>query len=173
MNASQALVQLQHLVKKTSEPVEKLVSSALANAENNFGLIDTKILQSTATGFDWGTAPYACTAGGTGILCTEVSSSILLSLFSITSTPANTYYFLVEIDAVDCAGTYAISSRRIADDYTKCGTGIIDYNSDGNIDACRDCVCNPGVYDTGCPSDIVDALHPSGRQPCGMITVYT
>ena len=38
MNASQALVQLQHLVKKTSEPVEKLVSSALANAENNFGL---------------------------------------------------------------------------------------------------------------------------------------
>lgn len=38
MNASAALVQLQHLVKKTSEPVAKLLSSALANAENNFGL---------------------------------------------------------------------------------------------------------------------------------------
>ncbi|EKE25590.1 MAG: 50S ribosomal protein L22 [uncultured bacterium] len=38
MNASAALVQLKHVVKKTSEPVEKLLSSALANAENNFGL---------------------------------------------------------------------------------------------------------------------------------------
>ena len=38
MNASAALVQLQHVVKKTSEPLEKLLNSALANAENNFGL---------------------------------------------------------------------------------------------------------------------------------------
>lgn len=38
MNASAALVQLKHVVKKTSEPVEKLLLSALANAENNFGL---------------------------------------------------------------------------------------------------------------------------------------
>lgn len=38
MNASAALVQLKHVVKKTSEPVEKLLKSALANAENNFGL---------------------------------------------------------------------------------------------------------------------------------------
>ncbi|MEI7890618.1 MAG: 50S ribosomal protein L22 [bacterium] len=38
MNASSALVQLQHLVKKTSEPMEKLLNSALSNAENNFGL---------------------------------------------------------------------------------------------------------------------------------------
>lgn len=38
MNASAALVQLQHLVKKTSEPLEKLLNSALSNAENNFGL---------------------------------------------------------------------------------------------------------------------------------------
>lgn len=38
MNASAALVQLKHVVKKTSEPLEKLLNSALANAENNFGL---------------------------------------------------------------------------------------------------------------------------------------
>ncbi len=38
MNASAALVQLNHVVKKTSEPMEKLLKSALANAENNFGL---------------------------------------------------------------------------------------------------------------------------------------
>jgi large subunit ribosomal protein L22 len=38
MNASAALVQLQNVVKKSSEPVEKLLASALANAENNFGL---------------------------------------------------------------------------------------------------------------------------------------
>ncbi|HBI33570.1 MAG TPA: 50S ribosomal protein L22 [Candidatus Moranbacteria bacterium] len=38
MNASAALVQLHHLVKKTSEPLEKLLNSALSNAENNFGL---------------------------------------------------------------------------------------------------------------------------------------
>jgi large subunit ribosomal protein L22 len=38
MNASAALVQLQHVVKKTSEPLEKLLKSAIANAENNFGL---------------------------------------------------------------------------------------------------------------------------------------
>lgn len=38
MNASTALVQLKHIAKKTSDPVEKLLNSALANAENNFGL---------------------------------------------------------------------------------------------------------------------------------------
>ncbi|KKP97277.1 MAG: 50S ribosomal protein L22 [Candidatus Moranbacteria bacterium GW2011_GWE1_36_7] len=38
MNASAALVQLKHVVKKTSEPLEKLLNSALSNAENNFGL---------------------------------------------------------------------------------------------------------------------------------------
>lgn len=38
MDAKAALVHLGHLVKKTSEPVEKLLNSALANAENNFGL---------------------------------------------------------------------------------------------------------------------------------------
>ncbi len=38
MNANAAIVQLKHVVKKTSEPMEKLLNSALANAENNFGL---------------------------------------------------------------------------------------------------------------------------------------
>jgi large subunit ribosomal protein L22 len=38
MNAGAAIVQLKHVVKKTSEPMEKLLNSALANAENNFGL---------------------------------------------------------------------------------------------------------------------------------------
>lgn len=38
MNAGAAIVQLKHVVKKTSEPLEKLLKSALANAENNFGL---------------------------------------------------------------------------------------------------------------------------------------
>lgn len=38
MNAGAALVQLRNVVKKTSLPMEKLLDSALANAENNFGL---------------------------------------------------------------------------------------------------------------------------------------
>jgi large subunit ribosomal protein L22 len=38
MDAAAALVQLQHVVKKTSGVLEKLLLSALANAENNFGL---------------------------------------------------------------------------------------------------------------------------------------
>ena len=38
MDANAALVQLSHLVKKTSGIMEKLLLSALANAENNFGL---------------------------------------------------------------------------------------------------------------------------------------
>jgi large subunit ribosomal protein L22 len=38
MNTSAALVQLGHTVKKTSTPMGKLLDSALANAENNFGL---------------------------------------------------------------------------------------------------------------------------------------
>jgi large subunit ribosomal protein L22 len=38
MDASVALVQLRHTVKKTSGVLEKLLESALANAENNFGL---------------------------------------------------------------------------------------------------------------------------------------
>jgi len=38
MNCAQALIQLQNLIKKTSNPMEKLLRSAIANAENNFGL---------------------------------------------------------------------------------------------------------------------------------------
>lgn len=38
MTSSQALIHLQNLVKKTSNPLEKLLRSAIANAENNFGL---------------------------------------------------------------------------------------------------------------------------------------
>ena len=38
MNADAALVHLRHVVKKTSGVLEKLLLSALANAENNFGL---------------------------------------------------------------------------------------------------------------------------------------
>ncbi|HBP01466.1 MAG: 50S ribosomal protein L22 [Candidatus Moranbacteria bacterium GW2011_GWE1_49_15] len=38
MDANNALVQLSHAIKGSSRPVEKLLRSALANAENNFGL---------------------------------------------------------------------------------------------------------------------------------------
>lgn len=38
MDANAAITQLYHTLKKTSTPLEKLLSSALANAENNFGL---------------------------------------------------------------------------------------------------------------------------------------
>ena len=38
MDANVALVQLRHVLKKTSTPMEKLLKSGLANAENNFGL---------------------------------------------------------------------------------------------------------------------------------------
>lgn len=38
MDANEALVQLRHITKKTSGVLEKLLLSALANAENNFGL---------------------------------------------------------------------------------------------------------------------------------------
>lgn len=38
MDANAALVQLTHTVKKTSPEIKKLLASAIANAENNFGL---------------------------------------------------------------------------------------------------------------------------------------
>lgn len=38
MEANAALIQLSHTVKKTSPDLEKLLKSAMANAENNFGL---------------------------------------------------------------------------------------------------------------------------------------
>ncbi len=38
MDVNDAFIQLEHLVKKTSGILEKLLKSALANAENNFGL---------------------------------------------------------------------------------------------------------------------------------------
>ena len=38
MDVNAAFVQLDHVVKKTSGVMEKLLSSALANAENNFGM---------------------------------------------------------------------------------------------------------------------------------------
>lgn len=49
MNASAALVQLKNVVKKSTEPVEKLLSSALANAENNFGLDRENMVVSSVT----------------------------------------------------------------------------------------------------------------------------
>ena len=51
MNANAALVHLGHTVKKTSLPMEKLLKSALANAENNFGLDkDNMFVQSVLVG---------------------------------------------------------------------------------------------------------------------------
>lgn len=38
MDVNDALSHLKHIVKKTSTPLEKLLKSSLANAENNFGL---------------------------------------------------------------------------------------------------------------------------------------
>lgn len=38
MDSEAALVHLKHLTKRSGTPVEKLLQSALANAENNFGL---------------------------------------------------------------------------------------------------------------------------------------
>lgn len=38
MNTDEALVQLKNTVKASTFPIEKLVKSAIANAENNFGL---------------------------------------------------------------------------------------------------------------------------------------
>jgi large subunit ribosomal protein L22 len=38
MDAEKAIIQLEHTVKRTSEPLRKLIKSAIANAENNFGL---------------------------------------------------------------------------------------------------------------------------------------
>jgi len=39
MDASAAKGQLDHLVKKSSRPISKLLDSAVANARNNFGLV--------------------------------------------------------------------------------------------------------------------------------------
>lgn len=51
MNTNAAVAHLQHTVKKTSEPVEKLLKSAVANAENNFGIDrDNLFVQSVLVG---------------------------------------------------------------------------------------------------------------------------
>lgn len=38
MDVNEALIQIKYIVKKSSKPIEKLLKSAIANAENNFGL---------------------------------------------------------------------------------------------------------------------------------------
>jgi len=162
--------------------IQGVVNVTYYGTNTNWGQVATKVLQSIGPGFNWSTSPAVCAAAintetglpFTGTVCTEVSSSILLNLFNITSTPNEQYYFLVEIDAFDCSNppNYAISKRRIGDDYNQC-SATVDYNGDGNPDACRDCVCSPGTYDLGCPNDGFDPSHISGRQPCGMIIVYT
>jgi large subunit ribosomal protein L22 len=43
MDVAVAIVQLNHTVKKTSPDIEKLLKSAVANAENNFGLDRTNL----------------------------------------------------------------------------------------------------------------------------------
>lgn len=51
MDTKAAIIHLQHTVKKTSEPVEKLLKSAISNAENNFGIDkDNLYVQSVLVG---------------------------------------------------------------------------------------------------------------------------
>jgi large subunit ribosomal protein L22 len=38
LDVNEAITQLEHTVKRTSDPMKKLIKSAIANAENNFGL---------------------------------------------------------------------------------------------------------------------------------------
>jgi len=147
--------------------------------EDNFNLGPSKVVQSTPVGFDWNTPVSACAGGGSGIVCTTIDSNMLLSNFSITSVPGGIYYFLLEIDIEDCSGYKAISNRRVGDDLDACGgedsTYQVDFSvpTDGRFDACRDCVCRPGVYEMGCPQSGSDGSHPSGRAPCGMFVVFT
>jgi hypothetical protein len=148
------------------------VTATYYGTDDNFNLGPSKVIQSTPTGFDWNTPPSVC-GGGSGIVCTTIDSNMLLSNFNITSVPGGVYYFLVEIDVEDCAGYKAISSRRIGDYLDGCSGYQIDYNGDGNDDACRDCVCVPGTYELGCPQSFSDGSHPAGRRPCGMFVVYT
>jgi hypothetical protein len=140
---------------------------------DNFNLGSSKVVQSTPIGFDWNTAPAACSGGGSGIVCTTIDSNMLLSNFSITPVPGGIYYFLLEIDIEDCAGYKAVSNRRVGDFLSACNGYEVDYNGDTADDACRDCVCRPGVYEMGCPQSGSDGAHPSGRNPCGMFVVYT
>jgi hypothetical protein len=144
--------------------------------DDNFNLGPSKVVQSTPVGFDWNTAPSACGGGLSGIVCTVIDSNMLLSNFGITGVKGTIYYFLVEIDIEDCAGYKAISNRRIGDFLSACGgddhTYQVDYNADGEYDACQDCVCRPGVYNLGCPQSFSDGSHPAGRRPCGMFIVH-
>jgi hypothetical protein len=140
--------------------------------DDNFNLGSSKVVQSTPLGFDWTTAPSACSGGGSGIVCTTIDSDMLLSNFSITPVTGGIYYFLVEIDIEDCSGYKAISNRRVGDFLAACNGYEVDYNGDTADDACRDCVCRPGVYDMGCPQSSSDGSHPAGRRPCGMFVVH-
>ena len=68
MNCAQALIQLQNLVKKTSNPLEKLLRSAIANAENNFGLDKDNLFVGNIQ------------AAGVGLTLTAASNTCFLEL---------------------------------------------------------------------------------------------
>jgi large subunit ribosomal protein L22 len=81
MNASAALVQLQHVVKKTSEPLEKLLNSALSNAENNFGLdVDNLFVSSILVGEGAKLKRWLPRAQGRATLILKRTSHIKLEL---------------------------------------------------------------------------------------------
>lgn len=81
MDAKAALVQLTHLVKKTSEPVAKLLSSGLANAENNFGLDrDNMYVSSILVGEGARMKRWLPRAQGRATLILKRTSHIMLEL---------------------------------------------------------------------------------------------
>lgn len=81
MDAKAALIQLNHLVKKTSEPVEKLLNSALANAENNFGLDrDNMFVSSVLVGEGPRMKRWLPRAQGRATLILKRTSHIMLEL---------------------------------------------------------------------------------------------
>jgi large subunit ribosomal protein L22 len=81
MDANTALVQLKRVVKKTSLPIEKLLSSALTNAENNFGLDrDNMFVRSVLVGEGTRLRRWLPRAQGRATLILKRSSHVKLEL---------------------------------------------------------------------------------------------
>jgi hypothetical protein len=108
------------------------------------GTVGPVIVESTPSGWSWVSAPdntYEIT----------FTPESLLNYFEITPTIGNQYDFLIELDAVNCAGTYVVDKKRIGDD------------GDGPGGSNPNCNCNePTNY--GCRT--LDHI-----QPCGYLKV--
>lgn len=132
-----------------SKIVARVWSTYLPDGDTPVGPI---IVKETPVDWSWSDAPdntYIAT----------VTPQSLLDDFSITPIIGNEYRFLVEYDAINCAGNYVVNKKRVGDDGDENGDGIPDEDGYNPNCSCLE------PENNGCYNEY------SNPEPCGVLVV--